>query len=134
MMLRSASLCALAVASALCMTTAHAQTNAASYRAAMDKAEADYDAAKDRCDKLRGDAEDICEDEAKVARAKAEHAAVTKFDNTAANVRKARDRVINAEYELAKEKCDALSGAEEDRCDDKARSVRDAARKANNPR
>lgn len=131
MMLRCASLSALAVAGALCMSTVHAQTNAASYRAAMDKAEVTYDAAKDRCDKLRGDAEDICEDEAKVVRAKAEHDAVTKFDNSPAKVRKARDRVIHAEYALAKEKCDALSGAEEDRCDDKARAVRDAARKAN---
>lgn len=131
MTLRSASLLALAAAGALCMATVQAQNNPTSYRAAMDKAEADYDAAKTRCDKLRGDAEDICEDEAKLARAKAELDAVTKFDNTGNNVRKARSRVINAEYDLAKEKCDKLTGAEEDRCEDQAKAARNKARDAN---
>jgi len=126
-----ATLITAAAFAAVGIAPAAAQTNQAAHKTAMDKAKADYKVAKDKCDAMSGHAEDICEDQAKLARAKAEHDAVTKFDNTGNNVMKARGNVIDAEYELAEEKCDALKGDAEDKCEMQAKSTRDAARDAN---
>ena len=126
-----ATLIATAAVAAIGIAPAAAQTNKDAFKTAMDKVKADYRVAKDKCDAMSGHAEDVCEDEAKLARAKAELDATTKFDNTGNNVRKARDNVIDAEYELADEKCDSLKGDAEDKCEAQAKSTRDAARDAN---
>lgn len=126
-----ASLIATAAIAAIGIAPASAQTNKDAHKAGMDKAKAEYKVAKDKCDAMSGHAEDICEDEAKLMRAKAEHDVIAKFDNTGNNVRKARDNVIDAEYELADEKCDSLKGDAEDKCEAQAKSTRDAARDAN---
>lgn len=126
-----ATLIATAAVAAIGIAPASAQTNKESHKAAMEKAKTDYRTAKDKCDAMSGHAEDICEDQAKLARAKAEHEATVKFDNTGNNVRNARDKVIDAEYELAEEKCDEMKGEAEDRCEAQAKSTRDAARDAN---
>ena len=126
-----ASVIAAAAVAAIGIAPAAAQTNKDAFKTAMDKAKADYRVAKDKCDAMSGNAEDICEDEAKLMRAKAEHDAVVKFDNTGNNVMKARGNVIEAEYDLADEKCDALKGDAEDKCEMQAKSTRDAARDAN---
>lgn len=126
-----ATLVATAALAAVGIAPASAQTNKDAHKTAMDKAKADYKVAKDKCDAMSGSAEDICEDQAKLARAKAEYDATVKFDNTGNNVYKARNDVIDAEYELADEKCDELKGDAEDRCEMQAKSTRDAARDAN---
>lgn len=104
---------------------AFAQADNAAYRKAMDKIEADHKAAKQKCDALKD--EDICEEQADVARAKAELAAVQKHDNTQANRDAARRKLAEAEYELAEEKCDAMQGNAKDSCMNNAKSVRTAA-------
>jgi hyperosmotically inducible protein len=126
-----ATLIATAAVAAIGIAPAAAQTNKDAYKTAMDKVKAEYKVSKDKCDAMSGHAEDICEDEAKLVRAKGELDAVTKFDNTGNNVHKARGNVIDAEYELAEEKCDALKGDAEDKCEMQAKSTRDAARDAN---
>ena len=126
-----ATLIATAALTAVGIAPAAAQVNKDQHKVAMDKAKADYKVAKDKCDAMSGHAEDICEDEAKLVRAKAEHEAAVKFDNTGNNVYKARNDVIDAEYELADEKCDSLKGDAEDKCEMQAKSARDAARDAN---
>ena len=126
-----ATLIATAAVAAIGIAPAAAQTNKDAHKTVMDKVKADYRVAKDKCDAMSGNAEDICEDEAKLARAKAELDATTKHDNTGNNVRKARDKVIDAEYDLADEKCDVLKGDAEDKCEDQAKATRDAARDAN---
>ena len=125
-LITAAAFAAVGIAPAAAQTT-----NKAAHKTAMDKAKADYKVAKDKCDAMSGNAEDICEDEAKLMRAKAEHDAAMKFDNTGNNVMKARGNVIDAEYDLADEKCDALKGDAEDKCEMQAKSTRDAARDAN---
>lgn len=100
-------------------------TDSAGYRNAMQKIEADHKAAKQKCDALRD--EDICEEQADVARARAELAAVTKYDNSASNLAAARRKLADAEYELAEEKCDAMKGNAKDSCMNNAKSVRTAA-------
>lgn len=126
-----ATLIATVAVAAIGIAPAAAQTNKDAHKSAMDKVKAEYKVSKDKCDAMSGHAEDICEDEAKLVRAKGELDAVTKFDNAGNNVHKARGNVIDAEYELAEEKCDALKGDAEDKCEAQAKSTRDAARDAN---
>lgn len=104
---------------------AFAQSDAAGYRAAMQKIEKEHDAAKDKCDALTK--EDVCEEQADVARAKAELAAAQKYDNTPDRLNAAHRKLAEAEYELAEEKCDAMKGNQKDSCMNTAKSVRTAA-------
>ena len=104
---------------------AFAQSDAAGYRAAMQKIEKEHDAAKDKCDALTK--EDVCEEQADVARAKAELAAAQKYDNTPDRLNAARRKLAEAEYEMAEEKCDAMKGNQKDSCMNNAKSVRTAA-------
>lgn len=97
------------------------------HRAAMDKAAADYRTAKNLCDAKKGKAEEVCEDEAKLAQARAELDAYTKYDTTGGNLRDARAKVIRAEHELADTQCDADGVDAKDRCKATAGSIRDAA-------
>lgn len=120
-----AALLATAAGATIAAAPAFAQSDAAGYRQAMDKIEADHKAAKQKCDALKD--EDVCEEQADVARARAELAAVQKHDNTQANRDAARRKLADAEYELAEEKCDAMKGNEKDSCMNNAKSVRTAA-------
>ncbi|QOY93708.1 BON domain-containing protein [Massilia sp. UMI-21] len=104
---------------------AFAQNDTAAYRKAMDKIEADHDVLKDKCDALTK--EDVCEEQADVSRAKAELAAVTKYNNTVENRNAAHRKLAEAEYELAEEKCDAMKGGDKDGCMNTAKSARTAA-------
>jgi len=97
------------------------------HRAAMDKAAADYRTAKTKCDAMKGNAEEVCEDEAKLAQARAELDAYAKYDTTGGNLRDARAKVIRAEHELADTQCDATAAGDKDRCKAAAGSIRDAA-------
>jgi len=101
------------------------KTDNAGYRTAIQKIEADHKAAKQKCDALKD--EDVCEEQADVARARAELAAVNQHDKTPSNLEAARRKLADAEYELAEEKCDAMKGNEKDSCENNAKSVRTAA-------
>ena len=107
---------------------AQAQTqDAAGYRDAVQKVSADYKTASAKCDAKKGNDKDICMAEAKVARARGESQAVAKYENSEPARAHAREKVADADYALAKEKCDARSGADKDSCMDNAKSVHTAA-------
>lgn len=120
-----ATLLASVAGATIAAAPAFAQSDAAGYRAAMQKIEKEHDAAKDKCDALTK--EDVCEEQADVARAKAELAAAQKHDNTPDRLNAARRKLAEAEYELAEEKCDAMKGNQKDSCMNTAKSVRTAA-------
>lgn len=90
------------------------------------KADASYDVAKEKCDDLSGNQKDVCVKEAKAARTKAKaDAKVVKVDSKTAastaekraDVRKeAREDTRDAQYKVAVEKCDAMTGAAKDQC------------------
>jgi osmotically-inducible protein OsmY len=121
-----ATLLATALSATIAAAPAVAQSSEkAGYRKAMDKIEADHKAAKQKCDALKD--EDVCEEQADVMRAKAIAAAVAKHDNTPANREAARNKLAEAEYELAEEKCDAMKGGDKDSCMTTAKSARTAA-------
>jgi hyperosmotically inducible protein len=110
---------------ALVSAFATAQTaNNSAYKAAHDKAESTYKAAKKQCDKLKDNAEDVCTEEAKVARAQAERDAVAQHKNTGNELSSAERKLADAKYDLAKEKCDDLSGDSKDSCQAQARSMK----------
>ena len=90
------------------------------------KADADYDVAKEKCDDLSGNQKDVCVKEAKAAHTKAKaDAKVARADTKAsknaqekrADARQdAREDTRDAQYKVAVEKCDSMSGAAKDRC------------------
>jgi len=97
------------------------------YKAAKNKAESDYKVAKDNCKSLKGNAEDICKDEAKVAEARAILEATKQHQNTPKDVEKAQRKLADAEYDLAKERCDDMSGSAKSACKSDAKSAHKTA-------
>ena len=85
------------------------------YKAAKKKAEADYKAATQRCDKMKGNEKDVCMKEAKADRKKAEADAEALRDTRTAKA-EAGDEKRRADYRAAREKCDKLSGNAKDAC------------------
>jgi chromosome segregation ATPase len=93
------------------------------------KADADYDVAKEKCDDLSGNQKDVCVRQAKAAHVKAKSdakvmkvAAKTTSPEKRAEARKeAREDTRDAQYKVAVEKCDAMSGAAKDACVQKAK-------------
>ncbi|MBQ5939724.1 MULTISPECIES: BON domain-containing protein [unclassified Massilia] len=95
------------------------------YDKAASKAQADFRTASNKCDALSGNKRDVCREEAKLKRARAELDAATKHDKDRMSA--ARRNVIQAEHEVAEEKCEVLQGEAQDDCEDKADDVRDKA-------
>ncbi|KAK0329230.1 hypothetical protein LTR94_037629, partial [Friedmanniomyces endolithicus] len=85
-----ATLIATAVSAVAVAPASAAPVDKDAHRAAMDKAAADYRSAKAKCDARSGNAEEVCEDEAKLAQARAELDAYTRYDTTGGNLRDAR--------------------------------------------
>lgn len=93
----------------------------AEYKAAKKKAEADYKAARERCEKMKGNEKDVCMKEARAARKKAEADAEALRDTKKAKA-EAGDEKRKADYRVAREKCDQLSGNAKDACIREAKS------------
>jgi len=107
--------------------TAALNHDPATYRNLTQKAETEYRAATAKCDAKSGNDKDVCMAEARLARTRTEADALSKYNNTAAGRARAHTNVADAEYDLAKAKCDAKSGADKDSCMDNAKSVHTAA-------
>ncbi len=85
------------------------------YDLRMAKADAAYDLAKEKCDDASGNAKDVCVKEAKATHIKAK--ADAKLSKTVKNATNdAMDERITADYKVAVEKCDALSGDAKSAC------------------
>lgn len=90
------------------------------------RAEANHNVAKEKCDDLSGNAKDVCVKEADAALSKAkadakvDRVAADSREDSAAKQAEARQKAANdkrdADYKVAVEKCDALSGAAKDAC------------------
>ena len=84
-------------------------------KVAMAKADAAYDVAKEKCDDRKGNDKDVCVKEAKAAHTQA--TADAKANKKVAEVHKdAADDKRDAAYNVAKEKCDGLSGDTKAQC------------------
>lgn len=101
-------------------------TEDARYDARVARAEANYAVAKEKCDDLSGNPKDVCVKEARAAEVKAKADAkvshVSSDANQVAAVKKddvrrdAMEDKRDAEYKVAVEKCDALSGSAKNSC------------------
>ena len=103
------------------------------YKAAEERIEAEHKAERARCDGLAGNAKDICQAEAKGKEkvAKAELEAQYK-PSPRANAKVAEARA-DAAYDVAKQKCDDLSGNAKDVCMKDAKAAHTSARSEAKP-
>jgi hypothetical protein len=101
-------------------------TGKALYNVRVAKADADYSVATQKCDDKDGNAEDVCVKEAKAAKTQQTAAAEAQMKTAKADavaIEKSSDAREDAEkdmrdanYAVAKEKCEALDGKAEDLC------------------
>lgn len=96
----------------------------AEYDVQKERIEADYKASRERCDSMQANAKDICQAEAKgqekIARAQLE----AQYKPSARNDKKVKDAQVDARYDVAKEKCDDMSGNSKDVCMKDAKAMR----------
>jgi hypothetical protein len=122
-MVKEFSIPELLCASVLCLfaiSTARAADSAATerkneYNVAIAHADADYKAAKDACKPRQGNDRDVCMQQAKADHVKATEEAKARLKSNTA-MADAREDTVDAQYKVAKEKCDALSGDAKDSC------------------
>ena len=120
-LLIASTLCAFAVGVQAADDPNKAQREAA-YKATVKQADADYKAAKEACKPRQGNDKDVCMKEAKAVHVKVTADAKAKRKAGVA-MADARDDKMDANYKVAKEKCDAMSGDAKDAC------IRDAKMK-----
>jgi hypothetical protein len=126
--MKSHTLTALSAAIACCASLgiAHAASTMTKeeYSAQKSRVEADYKNERKSCDGQSGNAKDICVEEAKghqkVAMADLDY----KKDPSAGNREKLAEAKADASYNVAKEKCDDLSGNPKDVCMKEAKAGR----------
>ena len=110
---------------------AHADTmTKEAVTAEKDKIDAVYKADKERCDALSGNPKDICEVQAKGKRDIAKADLDARNKNTVAARKDASLKKAEAEYEIAKERCDDLSGNAKDVCVKDAKAAHERAKVA----
>ncbi len=100
-----------------------AAMSASEYRAAKDRASADFKAAKASCQRLSGNSKDVCVAEAKAAEKKAKSEAEAQYKNSDKARRDARINAAEADYAVAKAKCGTKVGNDKDVCIKEAKAV-----------
>jgi hypothetical protein len=86
------------------------------YDSAKASAKSTYEAAKTKCDALNGNAKDICVAEAKAARTRTDEEAEAAYKNTPKAREHAIHEIAEADYKVAKERCDDKTGNDKDVC------------------
>jgi hypothetical protein len=124
----SKTLMALFAAAGLCFAgVTGAATNGSHDRAARDQAikaaDAAYKADKDACNSMSGNAKDVCMEEAKGKEKVAKAEAKAAYEGTPKARESARLAHAEAAYEVAKEKCDDMSGNQKDVCVKEAKAA-----------
>lgn len=99
-----------------------------SYKAEKDKIEAHYKADKEHCTSMSGNAKDVCQAEAKGKEKVAKAEAEASYKNTDKARYDARVAQADADYDVAKEKCDDMSGNQKDVCVKEAKSAHTKAK------
>ena len=93
-----------------------------------DRIEAEYKADKARCDGMKGNAKDVCVKEAKGKEKVAKAELDAKTDPSEHNQRKVMEAKADAQYDVAKEKCDDMKGKEKSACEKEAKAQHDRAK------
>lgn len=116
-------LCALLAAAPAQAT----QINKAEYKAGKDRIEADYKADKAACKPMTGNAQDVCQEEAKAKEKNARAALEFAHTGKAADGQKVLKVKADTAYDVAKERCDDQTGNAKDVCVQEARTARTKA-------
>lgn len=116
---------AVAFSSAILTATAAEKTDQtkAEYNAAKARADADYNVSRQRCKDFSGNDRDVCIEKAKAKLTKVRADAKAKFQGTREAKLEAREDVIEAEFKVAKERCDSFAGDAKDVCVAEAKAV-----------
>ena len=93
------------------------------YDQAKASAKAAYDTDKKACDAMSGNAKDICVAEAKAKRVRADETAEAAYKNTPKAREHAAHEIAEADYNVAKERCDDKAGNDKDVCVKEAKAV-----------
>jgi hypothetical protein len=95
----------------------------ATYEQAKASAKAAYDTDKKACDSLKDNAKDICVAEAKAKRTRTEETAEAAYKNTPKAREHAAHEIAEADYKVAKERCDDKAGNDKDVCVKEAKAA-----------
>ena len=115
---------ALALAAAVSLPgTALAAMTKAELKAEKQRIDRDYDTAGKKCDSYSGNAKDVCMAEAKGRRDVANAELEERNEPSAKTREKLKLAKAEAEYEVAKEKCDERAGDSRDACVKEARAA-----------
>ena len=95
---------------------ANAAGDKTAYENAKASAKSTYEAASKQCDAMSGNAKDICVAEAKAARTKTEEDARATYEGTPKARAHAKEEIAEANYKVAKERCDDRKGNDKDVC------------------
>jgi uncharacterized protein (DUF342 family) len=98
------------------------------YKADKDRIEAQYKSDKDQCSSMKGNAGDVCKAEAKGKEKVAKAELEANYKNTAKARSDARIAQADADYDVAKEKCDDMSGNQKDVCVKQAKATHTKAK------
>jgi hypothetical protein len=98
------------------------------YKAQKDRVEADYKAAKEKCAPLKGNAQDICNTEAKGKHNVAKAELDAQQDPSPRKEAKVKTEKAEADYKLANQKCEDLSGNPKDVCKKDAKAAYETAK------
>jgi len=94
----------------------HAAGDKAAYDSAKASAKSTYEAAKAKCDALKDNAKDICVAEAKAARTRTDEQAEAAYKGTPKAREQAIREIAEADYKVARERCDDKIGNDKDVC------------------
>lgn len=106
----------------------HSSEAKAAYSQAKDQAAAAYKAARAKCDVITGNPRDVCVAEAKAVRVRSEKEAAAQYRNTLKAYTNSRLAIADANYDLDKTRCEALTGNDRDVCQSQAKATLVAAR------
>ena len=95
------------------------------YKREKDRIEADAKAAKEKCKSLSGNTKDICQAEAKATEKVAKKELDYKKNPNEKNRMDVEKVKAEAAYEVAKEKCEDLKGADQSKCKKDAKAEKD---------
>ena len=98
------------------------------YKAEKDRVETQYKAERDQCKSLKANAADVCKAEAKGKEKVAKADVEAKYKNTDKARYDARVARADADYDVAKEKCDDMSGNRKDVCVKEAKAAHTKAK------
>ena len=96
-------------------------------KAEEERIEAAYKADKAKCDAMKGNEKDVCQKEAKGKEKVAKAELDARASPSEHNQRKVLQAKADAQYDVAKEKCDGMKGNEKDACQKDAKAEHERA-------